>query len=46
MEASRERMLARGNQGRLIAAGTLLSKLPSDLRAKIALENPARIYRI
>jgi len=39
-------MLARGNQGRLTAASTMLSKLPSDLRAKIALENPARIYRI
>jgi hypothetical protein len=39
-------MLARGNQGRLAAAGALLSKLPSDLRPKIALENPTRIYRI
>jgi len=39
-------MLARGNQGRLAAASAMLSKLPSDLRAKIALENPARIYRI
>jgi hypothetical protein len=39
-------MLARGNQGRLAAAGAMLSKLPSDLRAKIAMENPSRIYRI
>ena len=39
-------MLARGNQGRLAAAGAMLSKLPSDLRAKIAMENPKRIYRI
>jgi hypothetical protein len=39
-------MLARGNQGRLAAAGVMLSKVPSDLRARIALENAARIYRI
>jgi Amidohydrolase len=39
-------MLARGNQGRLAAAGAMLSKLPSELQARIALENPARIYRI
>lgn len=39
-------MLARGNQGRLAAAGAMLSKLPSELQAKIAKENPTRIYRI
>jgi hypothetical protein len=39
-------MLARGNLGRLTAAGAMLSKIPSDLRAKIAQENAARIYRI
>lgn len=39
-------MLARGNQARLAAAGAMLSKLPSELQAKIARENPARIYRI
>lgn len=39
-------MLARGNQGRLAAAGWMLSQLPPPLRTKIAMENPARIYRI
>lgn len=39
-------MLARGNQGRLAAAGLVLSKLPPALQTKIAMENPVRIYRI
>lgn len=39
-------MLARGNLGRLAAASAMLSKLPPELRAQIALDNPARIYRI
>lgn len=39
-------MLARGNQGRLAAAGVMLSKVPPDLRDRIAQQNPARIYRI
>jgi Amidohydrolase len=39
-------LLGRANQGRLSAAGSLLSALPHDLAAKIATENPQRIYRI
>jgi hypothetical protein len=39
-------MLSRGNQGRLAAAGAMLSRLPPDLAAKIAISNPQRIYRI
>lgn len=39
-------MLGRGNQGRLAAAGAMLSQLPSDLASKIAVANPQRIYRI
>jgi hypothetical protein len=39
-------MLSRGNQGRLAAAGAMLSRLPADLAAKIAISNPQRIYRI
>ena len=39
-------MLARGNQGRLAAAGLMLSRLPAKLQASIAMENPARIYGI
>jgi hypothetical protein len=39
-------LLGRGNQGRLTAAGTMLSQLPADLAAKIATDNPQRIYRI
>lgn len=38
--------LSRGNQGRLSAAGALLSQLPSDLAVKIATANPQRIYGI
>jgi Amidohydrolase len=38
--------LSRGNQGRLAASAALLSRLPPDLAAKIALANPSRIYRI
>jgi hypothetical protein len=36
----------RGNQGRLAAASVMLSKLSSELQAKIAVKNPARIYGI
>jgi len=39
-------MLSRGNQGRLIASATMLSRLPPDLATKIAMANPVRIYRI
>ena len=38
--------LGRGNQGRLAAAGAMLSNLSPELRAKIAVKNPARIYRL
>jgi hypothetical protein len=38
--------LGRANRGRLSAASTLLARLPSELRAKLAVNNPARIYRI
>ncbi|HLH98388.1 MAG TPA: hypothetical protein VKW08_25035 [Xanthobacteraceae bacterium] len=38
--------LGRGNQGRLTAAGMMLSLLPADLAVKIAYENPRSIYRI
>lgn len=39
-------LLGRGNQGRLTAAGVMLSLLPPDLAAKIATDNPARIYGV
>ena len=39
-------MLSRGTVGRLTAANVMLSRLPPDLLAKIAITNPARIYRI
>jgi hypothetical protein len=39
-------MLSRGNQGRLVASATMLSRLPPDLATKIAMANPQRIYRI
>jgi hypothetical protein len=39
-------MLSRGNQGRLGASATMLSLLPPDMVAKIAMSNPVRIYRI
>jgi hypothetical protein len=39
-------MLSRGNQGRLAAAGAMLSQLAPDLAAKIAITNPQRLYRI
>jgi hypothetical protein len=38
--------LARGNQGRLMAANAFLAKLPPDLRTRIAMDNPSAIYRI
>jgi hypothetical protein len=38
--------LSRGTDGRLTAAGLMLAKLPADLSAKIATDNPVRIYRI
>ncbi len=38
--------LSRGNQGRLMAAAAMLARLPRDLATKIAITNPARIYRI
>jgi hypothetical protein len=37
--------LGRGNQGRLAASLTMLSRLPPDLASKIATANPLRIYQ-
>jgi hypothetical protein len=39
-------LLSRGNQGRLVASGIMLSRLPPDLATKIAMTNPLHIYRI
>jgi hypothetical protein len=38
--------MSRGNQGRLIAASILLSRLPPKLARKIGTDNAARLYRL
>jgi hypothetical protein len=38
--------LSRGNQGRLIAASILLSRLPDSLASEIGTENAVRLYRL
>ncbi|MBV9406765.1 MAG: hypothetical protein JO211_15570 [Acidobacteriaceae bacterium] len=38
--------LSRGNQGRLIAASILLSRLPASLATEIGTENAVRLYRL
>jgi hypothetical protein len=38
--------LSRGNEGRLTAAGVLLSRLPPPLAHKIGIENAARLYKL